>query len=272
VTTSLPRWQCGLVASGGEDIYYELVERDPTAPTVVLTHGAGGSHAVWYQQVVALAEHYRVVTWDARGFGNSTYRSGVYSADASASDLAAVLDAVDTGTAHIVGQSMGGWWVTAFALRAPSRVRSVTLSNTIGGMWTDELASHYRAYVRAARADAEARAGEHPAIGGEMVEVDLTRAFLYQQLNTFHTPPLAEVGKLLATTAFDHDAVRAIDLPFLVLTSAHDPIFPAPAVRASISRIGATVVDIPDAGHSAYWERPDAYNAHVLAFLAQVDA
>ena len=48
------RWRTGTVACGGETIYYE-VTGDAGAPAVLLTHGAGGSHAVWFQQVPALA-------------------------------------------------------------------------------------------------------------------------------------------------------------------------------------------------------------------------
>ena len=67
----------GMLSRDGEEIYWELV-RDAEGgssderPVVVLSHGAGGSHAVWYQQIPQIGEKYRVVTWDSRGFGNST--------------------------------------------------------------------------------------------------------------------------------------------------------------------------------------------------------
>ncbi|MEM9134544.1 MAG: hypothetical protein AAGE88_19500, partial [Actinomycetota bacterium] len=58
----------GTAPSGGEDIYWELVHHGPDddRPVVVLSHGAGGSHAVWYQQVPALGAVHRVLTWDSR--------------------------------------------------------------------------------------------------------------------------------------------------------------------------------------------------------------
>ena len=71
---------------GGEEIYWELV-RDAEAgaadqrPVVVLSHGAGGSHAAWYQQVPEIGQQYRVLTWDSRGFGNSTNRTGQMTPD-----------------------------------------------------------------------------------------------------------------------------------------------------------------------------------------------
>src|SRR5438093_1185525 len=109
-------WRTATVDSGGETIYFEVTGSDD-APVVVLTHGAGGSHAAWFQQVPVLAAAgYRVVTWDARGFGRSTFVTGVHGTDASVEDLSTVLDAERIDRVHLVGQSMGGWWVTAFAL------------------------------------------------------------------------------------------------------------------------------------------------------------
>jgi pimeloyl-ACP methyl ester carboxylesterase len=272
-TSVLPRWRTGTVASGGEDIYYEVVEIEDgiTRPTVVLTHGAGGTHAIWYQQVVAFAREYRVVTWDARGFGNSTYRTKEHGAAQSAGDLEAVLDATGTRDAHLVGQSMGGWWVTTFALVHPERTRSLVLTNTVGGLWTDELLATFNEYVKTARADAVGRAGQHPALGEEATADDLTHAFLYQQLGTFHSPPFVDVGKALAGTRHQHAELRALDLPVLMVTGSVDPIFSADHVRDVANRVGAELVEIDDAGHSPYWEQPAQYNAILLDFLGRAE-
>ena len=132
-------WIRGAVESGGESIYYEGANLDTDAPTVVLGHGAGGNHAVWFQQVPALAERYRVITWDTRGFGNSTFASGDFGVEHSTADLLTILDATDTAEAHLVGQSMGGWWITGVAISAPQRVRSLSWCDTVGGLWTPAL-------------------------------------------------------------------------------------------------------------------------------------
>jgi 3-oxoadipate enol-lactonase len=268
---SLPRWRTGTAGSAGEDIYYEIIEGDTPQPTVVLTHGAGGTHAIWYQQVVALAGTYRVITWDARGFGNSTYRTGQWTAESYAADLAAVLDATETTEAHLVGQSMGGWAVSTFALTSPERVRSLTLTNTVAGLWTDESYAQFLAYAREQR-DAQQHAGRHPAIGEGHTEQNLAHAFLYQQLNTFHSPPLADVVPVLVGTRHPHADVRALGIPMLVVTGSDDEIFHAALVGESAKLLGADLVEIDGAGHSPYWERPDEYNAALLSFLARAEA
>jgi len=263
-------WRTATVASGGETIYYE-VTGPADGPAVVLTHGAGGSHAAWFQQVPALADAgYRVVTWDSRGFGKSTFATGVLGADAAVADLVAILDAVGLDRVHLVGQSMGGWWATAFALVHPERLRSLTLSNTVGGLWTDALVAHFANFVAGAAAADDSRLGVHSALGTSFVARDPAHAFLYQQLNTFHEPPMAAVAGALTGSAVQHAALDATGVPILVITGTDDVLFPAPLVIDSASRLtNATIVEIADAGHSPYFERPDEYNAALLRFLAQ---
>lgn len=267
---ALPRWRTGTVASGGEDVYYEVTGED--GPVVVLTHGAGGSHAAWFQQVPPLAAAgYRVVTWDARGFGCTTYRSGVHGAAAHADDLEAVLDAVGIDErVHLVGQSMGGWWVTEFAVTRPARTRSLALCDTVGALWTDELRAAFTRYGEEAAAafGAPVRVGGHPALGPGLARRDPATAFLYQQLNTFHAPPMLDVLPALEQGTRTHAEVAALGIPVLVLAGADDPIFPAPLLAHSAARIdGARFVEVPDAGHSPYFEHAAAFNAALLAFL-----
>src|SRR6201988_1575658 len=147
------RWQTGTVASGGEEIYYE-VSGDDDLPAIMLTHGIGGTHAAWFQQVPTLAANgFRVITWDCRGFGNSTFTSGVHGSAAAVADMAAVLDATGTPGAHLVGQSMGGWSVTAFTVAHPARTHSLTLLNTVGGLWTTALLDYFREWTTKAAAN-----------------------------------------------------------------------------------------------------------------------
>jgi pimeloyl-ACP methyl ester carboxylesterase len=261
------RWQTGIVRSGGEDIYYEVTGDDDRG-TFLLTHGAGGSHAAWFQQVPALADAgYRVITWDCRGFGNSTFTTGTHGAPAAVADMKAVLDTVGAGRVHLAGQSMGGWWVVAFTLAYPERVASLTMSNTVAGLWTEALNEHFMGYVRNVGPD-EQRLGVHNALSPGLVERDPARAFLYQQLNTFHAPPMADVVGSLIETRVAHADLDALGIPVLVITGTDDDLFPAKLIIESAALMhNATLVEITDAGHSPYFERPDEYNAAVLEFV-----
>ena len=265
-------WRTGTVACGGESIYFEVTGGDD-APAVLLTHGAGGSHAAWFQQVPALCDAgYRVVTWDTRGFGNSTFDSGEHGCGAAVGDMTAVLDAAGVDRAHVVGQSMGGWWVTAFACARPERTRSLTLTNTVGGLWTDALMNYFTGSLTNIGPD-EPTIGAHPALAKTFVDRDPARAFLYQQLNTFHSPPMKEVVRALTGTAVAHADIDALGIPVLVITGADDALFPPDLVIDSAQRLArATIVTIADAGHSPYFERPDEFNAALIEFLGSISS
>lgn len=272
VQTPTAQWRTGRVDHDGESLYYEVT--GPTAAggevrTVVLTHGAGGTHASWFQQVPALAaQGYRVVTWDSRGFGNSTCRSGSVGAEIAAGDLTAILAAVGADRVDLVGQSMGGWWVSAFTIAHPERVRSLTLANTIGGLFTPELHAHFRSLLQGGAPDV-VRLGAHSAISDALVERDPALAFLYQQLDSFHEPPFPAVMRALTGWEITHAQMNATGVPVLVVTAPEDMLFPASLVRAGAARLDrARVVEIAGAGHSPYFERAPEFNGALLAFLA----
>lgn len=260
-------WTTGTVASGGEDITYEVVGDDPAKPWVVLTHGAGGSHAVWFQQVPALAQRYRVVTWDCRGFGTSTYRSGRFTLDDCVADLLAVMDAAGADRAHLVGQSMGGWWVAAATVRAPHRARSLTLCDTIGGLYTAELDAAMAALTAAPPPTGLALLGGHPAVHPSLVARDPALAFLYQELGTFSAPPMRDAVVAMLAGRSAHADLAATGVPVLVLAGSEDPLFPAALLQASAGRLGAAFTEIAGGGHSPYFEQAAAWNAAVIAFL-----
>jgi len=267
---SPPAWRSGSVASGGEDIYFEVIG-DDSLPTVVLSHGAGGSHVVWYQQVPPLARRFRVVTWDARGFGNSTFRSGVLTARTAADDLAAVCDAAGVTTAHLVGQSMGGWWTLDAALARPERVASLILANTIASLYTPALEAHFEQMVHSA-GSGEPALGEHPAIHPGHLARNPASAFLYQELNTLHTPPMLEAAIALFEARHSPADLERIHAPMLAITGSDDPIFPSLLLRESFERVsGMRIVEIPGGGHSPYFEQPGEWNEIVLEFMAEVE-
>src|SRR5262249_22263084 len=55
-------WTCDAFESQGEDIYFECAGSNERG-TIVFCHGAGGNHAIWFQQLAHFAPSYRVVTW-----------------------------------------------------------------------------------------------------------------------------------------------------------------------------------------------------------------
>jgi pimeloyl-ACP methyl ester carboxylesterase len=256
--------QSGFVEHDGEQIYFESVGAgDP----VVLSHGSGGNHAVWYQQVLALGQNYRVVTWDQRGFGRSTNVKGQADPAHAVQDLEALLAHLGIARAHLVGQSAGGWAVMGFALKHPERVRSLVLADTIAGAFTPEAVRAAESALRRPGPD-QLPITQHPGLSDALGARDPAKAFLYRQIGGPSPPGMREK---LYQTSYALDDIRRIRLPVLLIVGADDQTFPPAAIHSVAAEIrGATVVVLPDAGHSPYFETPDAWNEVVAKFLGSV--
>ena len=166
------RTDAGFAVFGNEHIYYESTQSTGSGEAVVLSHGAGGSHAIWMHQTPVLAEQYRVVTWDQRGWGKSTNVAGLAGDQNTAiEDLRRLMDHLGIDKAHVIGQSMGGWVVAGFALRHPERTLSLTLANTYGGLTTEAM----REWMT------PERMAERQAQGRPSDIADPARAFQYRQ-------------------------------------------------------------------------------------------
>src|SRR5262245_13755036 len=109
-------------------MHYEIVGHgDP----VLLINGLSAPAAGWALQVQALAPHFRVVTFDNRGVGETDLPpEPVYTTAQMADDAAAVLRHLKVARAHVLGASMGGTIAMELALRHPRLVRSLTLACT----------------------------------------------------------------------------------------------------------------------------------------------
>lgn len=261
----------GFVDSGGERIYYEMW--GDGAETLILGHGMGGSHAVWYQQVPFLAARYRVVTWDQRGFGRSTGISGELGPGPAATDLARLVDHLEIERAHVVGQSMGGWSALGFAIEHPDRTGSLVLADTTGGIFTPEIRSRLTEYGRQVAAGPppdRLPLGHHPAVGTQLLDEDPAQSFLYSQLGSLTTPPppTTIIPMLLATD--QTDLAGEVTAPTLFVVGEHDPIFPPAMIETAAGFIrGSGVAVVENTGHSPYFERPGLWNDIVARFLRE---
>jgi pimeloyl-ACP methyl ester carboxylesterase len=254
----------GFVESDGERIYWESAGE---GPALVLTHGAGGNHAAWFQQIPAFARTRRVIAWDQRGFGSSTARGGPNTPERAVRDLTAVLDALGVAQADLVGQSMGGWAVLGLALAEPTRVRRLVLADTPGGIDTPELGVQW-AVLKRGLAFGGSGLGRHPAVADDFFERHPERAVLYQQLGTFGEPELAKILPALTEKRVGAAELARLRCPVLLIVGEKDALFPPIVMRASAELVpDARLVEIPRAGHSPYFEEPEAWNRSVAEFL-----
>jgi len=107
----------------GASLYYEVTGK---GTPIVFLHGFTCDHRNWEPQVKYFSKKYRVITYDARGYGQSTLPDTTpYS---FTEDLAALLDYLKIEKAVIVGHSMGGTPAFFYSLDYPDRVLALVLA------------------------------------------------------------------------------------------------------------------------------------------------
>jgi pimeloyl-ACP methyl ester carboxylesterase len=111
-------------------IRLHVAEAGPTeAPAVVLLHGWPQHWYEWRALVPPLAEEYRVICPDLRGFGWSEAPPGGYGMEELARDVLALFDALELRDVRLGGHDWGGWVGFLVCLFAPERVRAYVALN-----------------------------------------------------------------------------------------------------------------------------------------------
>ena len=132
----------GKVNVDGVNLYYELYgQGDP----LVLIAGTGISLAPWrIAQVPEFSKHYQVLIYDHRGLGRSDKPDVHYSTRLFAKDCAGLMDALGIKKAHVMGHSMGGRVAQWLALDYPEKIRSLVLSGSGSGKYSELLEDYPR--------------------------------------------------------------------------------------------------------------------------------
>lgn len=248
-------------------IYYE---QHGAGDDIVFLHGAGGNHLSWWRQLAVFTQRYRCTVWDARGWGLSPAIDGL-NRMAFGADLAALLEHLGIEQAHVVAQSMGGRAVAGLCRAAPQRVRSLTLCGTTAGATNDRV-RELQDELKAERGDSSLR--EFALTSGfEAAHPDF--ALLYRQINQLNPPrPKGTLGRPPSTyRGSTHEVLQAPGAPILYTAGEFDMITSPVMIRQAQSLIpGAEFHEFKGAGHSAYLESADEFNAVLGDFLARAES
>jgi 3-oxoadipate enol-lactonase len=252
----------------GTDLYYETHgEGEP----VLLVHGLGSSTLDWEPQVAALAPRYQVITFDCRGHGRSAKPRERYSVRLFADDTAALIRSLGVGPVHVVGISMGGMIAFQLAVTAPDLVRSLVIVNSGPAMPIKTLAQRMMIWMRIAivRLRGMRKMGE--VLANRLLPKPEHAALRAQFIDRWAAnDPTAYLSALKGLVNWGvMDRLGAIHCPTLILTADQD-YTPVDLKRAYTAMIpGAELVVIEDARHMLPVERPAAFNAALLSFLAK---
>jgi pimeloyl-ACP methyl ester carboxylesterase len=240
---------------------------------LVLVHGIGGYSASWKHQLAAFAHRYRVVAWDAPGYGGSEpLTTETPSPQDYAETLAALLQGIGIEAAHFVGHSVGAVMIAALCRSRAITPLSAVLLHPVTG--SGALPADQRETIR------RARIADLDRLGSRRFAIERGRAILGRA-----TPQAAVDEAMEVMAAVPQHGYRALwemmcaadlfrDLdaltcPTLVLCGSDDPVSTEAACRTIAQRVpGAALKVFPGIGHYASIEAPDMFNAALGRFLA----
>ena len=245
-----------------------------SAPTLLLVHGFGGEKDNWLRFSRYLTDRFRVIAPDLPGFGGNVRDKDLdYSTGEQAIRLAGFVDALDLGTVHVVGHSMGGHIAALFAHLSPEHVATLALV-TNGGITSPVTSEFFE------RLDD----GDNPLLPRTREEFQVMLAFASYEPPFIPWPVSNYVADVVIAEADfkafvieflrdDPDSalepvLPAIDVPIFVLWGRHDRVIDVSTVDVIRElRPDADIVILEDAGHLPILEQPAVSANRYAAFL-----
>tara|TARA_Y100001934_G_C12284719_1_gene741761 strand:- start:608 stop:1414 length:807 start_codon:yes stop_codon:yes gene_type:complete len=246
---------CGIVS------YLEAGE----GTALVLLHGIGSGAASWTSQLEVFSECYRVVAWNAPGYGTSDpVGSEVPTSAEYAMHLKALLDALEIPDCHLVGHSLGAIIATGFAGMCIDRLKSLMLASPASGYGSAgaEIQEQRRTGRMSMMRDlgpeglARERHGNLLSENAPQWARDRVRGVM-EQLNP---DGYRQAVELLVNSDINADAYR-FPMPVTVVVGESDSVTSPKDCKFIAKNFAEHYFEIlPGLGHASYVEGPDLFN------------
>ena len=245
-------------------------------PAVVLVHGLGLNRQMWQWQLDSLIPHFKVITYDLLGHGESHKPAGEFKLAHMVAQLADLLNALEVTQCGLVGFSLGGQIVQAFTLAHPDKVFALAILN----------AAHSRTDEQRAAIMQRVRQVEQG--GGEVTASDAMLRWFGANFAARHPEVLASVKEWVISNdrgvyprlyeMMAHSdigletAISAIQCRTIVVTGSED-YGNSPEMAESMAALipNARAVILPGLRHMALAEDPEAVNSLLVPFLLGTD-
>jgi 3-oxoadipate enol-lactonase len=239
---------------------------------LLFVHGFPLDHSMWNGQIESLSAGHRVIAPDLRGFGQSSLDQDVVTMSQFADDLSALLDFLGIDEVTFCGLSMGGYIAWEFWRKYARRLRALILCDTRAAGDAPEAAAN-----RLVVAEKVLREGS-----GTVADAMLPRLFhpitLQKQPHLIQSTrqvmlgnkprAIAAAARGMAQRADFTAELHRIGCPALIIVGENDVISPVAEMQAISKAIpNAELQIIPQAGHMAPLEQPQAVNAAIERFL-----
>ncbi|SFQ02829.1 Pimeloyl-ACP methyl ester carboxylesterase [Nitrosomonas cryotolerans] len=256
----------------GTMLHYEESGTGPE--TVIFAHGLLWNNRLFDSQVAMLKDHFRCITFDFRGQGQSAVAESGYDMDTLTDDVVALIESTNSFPCHFIGLSMGGMIGMRLAIRHPELLKSLVLIGTSADSEPKENLGRY------ARLNFIARWFGFGLIAKQVMPIMFGQKFLkdparIQQRNEWHQHLMAN-HRMGATRAVKGVIARAavyeqldrITIPTLIMVGDQDVATSLVKSERMHARIqGSQLRIISGAGHTATIEEPESINIALKTFL-----
>jgi long-chain acyl-CoA synthetase len=249
-------------------------ERGRGEEAMVFAHGVLLNRRIFDQQMAALQDRYRCVSFDFRGHGRSEVPDDGYAVDALAEDAAFLIRSMGCDPCHFVGHSLGAFVGLRLAARHPELIRSLVLLSASADAQPRLDVIRYRMMQTMAR-----RVGLRPLVP-TLMGVMFSRMFRRDpdratERETWRQMIGAQslAGALHAVDgvlerASVRDELARITAPTLIVVGEQDPSAPLRLGKGLQSGISGSELVTVSTGHTSPVEQPEAVTAAIERFLA----
>jgi pimeloyl-ACP methyl ester carboxylesterase len=239
-------------------------ERSGSGPPLFMIMGLSGTRHQWNEVFLAeLRDGFELITYDHRGIGRSSPAEEPFTMADLARDAAALLDALQLESAHVLGISMGGMVAQELALARPELVRTLTLGCTYcGGAQSVRTSPEVLGRLAAGMAS-----GVYEVAVRAMWEVNVSPAFAADR----------QMWERFLASGREHRVAREVIMLQFQAIAAHDTserlgelALPALAIHGSVDQMvdvangrliaslipGCGLEIMDGVGHLFFWEEP----------------
>lgn len=244
---------------------------------LVLIHGMGDNLSMWYHQVPVFLKHYRVITYDIRGAGDTEGPEGEYSISVFAEDAYQLMKVIGVKDACFLGYSMGGRIALELAINHPEIVNAVILSSSPIFLTPPPPQSIQRRppmqmpdLLSEGGLEAFAEMHATSAFSPGFKSRNPAEFERYMKVKLFNKPRnLSRLMRSLGGIGSPPD-VSKVRCPVLIIAGELDSLISLESVKQLQRSLAGSKLVTLTAGHASAVEQPEQFNSVVLEFLSEV--
>lgn len=252
-----------------------IADGNKEAKPIIFIHGFPFDHSMWKKQINALSNNYYCISYDIRGFGESSDFDGQHTMEMFVDDLEIIIEEMKLDKPIICGLSMGGY----ISLRALERYQNKLFAAILCD--TRSQADDNQGRLKRAASIKRINSEGHKTFVKEFITNCFGDYFKQNYPDELQSiieysqrfNPLAIKGALLAmmgrtdTTPF----LEKIEIPVLLVCGKNDTLTPPSVMKEMYHKIkSADFSEIENAGHLAPIENAEMVNTSITKFLKKI--